>query len=105
MSAALIRHCNKCKQPFVKEHGCNKMTCPHCNNVQCYVCSKSVRDYQHFDQGGRGNRTATCPLHDNMEARHEREVKEAADEAMAKVQAQNPAITAQDLAMQVSGRV
>lgn len=34
MSAALIRHCNKCKNPFVKEHGCNKMTCTKCSNTQ-----------------------------------------------------------------------
>jgi TRIAD3 protein (E3 ubiquitin-protein ligase RNF216) len=34
MSAALIRQCNSCKHPFVKEYGCNKMTCSHCRNVQ-----------------------------------------------------------------------
>lgn len=34
MSAALIRQCNRCKHPFVKEYGCNKMTCSHCTNVQ-----------------------------------------------------------------------
>jgi TRIAD3 protein (E3 ubiquitin-protein ligase RNF216) len=34
MSAALIRQCNRCKHPFVKEYGCNKMTCSHCRNVQ-----------------------------------------------------------------------
>lgn len=34
MSAALIRHCNQCKHPFIKEYGCNKMTCTHCRNVQ-----------------------------------------------------------------------
>ena len=34
MSAALIRQCNRCKHPFVKEYGCNKMTCSHCSNVQ-----------------------------------------------------------------------
>jgi TRIAD3 protein (E3 ubiquitin-protein ligase RNF216) len=34
MSAALIRHCNKCKHPFIKEQGCNKMTCTHCRNLQ-----------------------------------------------------------------------
>lgn len=34
MSAALIRQCNQCKHPFVKEYGCNKMTCSHCRNVQ-----------------------------------------------------------------------
>jgi TRIAD3 protein (E3 ubiquitin-protein ligase RNF216) len=37
MSAALIRHCNQCKHPFVKEYGCNKMTCSHCRNVQWYI--------------------------------------------------------------------
>jgi TRIAD3 protein (E3 ubiquitin-protein ligase RNF216) len=39
MSAALIRHCNRCKHPFVKEVGCNKMTCSHCNNMQWLVIS------------------------------------------------------------------
>ena len=34
MTAALIRNCNKCKHPFVKDLGCNKMTCSHCRNVQ-----------------------------------------------------------------------
>lgn len=34
MTAALIRNCNKCKHPFIKEAGCNKMMCSHCRNVQ-----------------------------------------------------------------------
>lgn len=34
MTAALIRSCNKCKRPFIKEAGCNKMTCPNCRHVQ-----------------------------------------------------------------------
>lgn len=34
MSAALIRFCNKCKHPFIKETGCNKMACSHCGNHQ-----------------------------------------------------------------------
>lgn len=37
MSTALIRQCNQCKHPFVKDMGCNKMTCTHCRNVQWYV--------------------------------------------------------------------
>lgn len=34
MTAALIRNCNKCKRPFIKEYGCNKMSCSHCGNLQ-----------------------------------------------------------------------
>jgi TRIAD3 protein (E3 ubiquitin-protein ligase RNF216) len=42
MSAALIRQCNRCKHPFVKDHGCNKMTCSHCRNVQWSVDSCAI---------------------------------------------------------------
>lgn len=34
MSAALIRNCNNCKHPFIKDAGCNKMTCTRCHNTQ-----------------------------------------------------------------------
>ncbi|KAF1951495.1 hypothetical protein CC80DRAFT_424773 [Byssothecium circinans] len=106
MSAALIRHCNKCKHPFIKLAGCNKMACTRCGNVQCYVCSKDVRDYHHFSDGSGDPRgSSKCPLHDNVEARHEEEVKKAAAEARAKVQAENPNISEADLTIQVSDRV
>ncbi|KAF2120898.1 hypothetical protein BDV96DRAFT_484706 [Lophiotrema nucula] len=102
MSEALIRKCNRCKNPFVKDHGCNKMTCTKCSNVQCYVCSKDVRDYNHFsDEGGRSK----CPLHDNVELRHEEEVKKAEAEAFARVRAENPEISENELKIQVSERV
>ena len=57
MSAALIRKCNKCNTPFVKDEGCNKMTCTRngCFNIQCYVCSKSC-SYDHFNDPGRGGK-------------------------------------------------
>ncbi|KNG51460.1 ring finger domain-containing protein [Stemphylium lycopersici] len=100
MSEALIRHCNKCKHPFIKELGCNKMTCTHCRNAQCYVCSTNVTDYNHF-----GEARGKCPLHENIEDRHEQEVKRAADEAMAKVRAENPSLTDADLMIKVSDRV
>ena len=38
-------------------------------------------------------RRTGCPLHDNIEQRHEEEVKKAADEAMAKVKAENPGVS------------
>ena len=97
-SEALIRRCNRCKNPFVKEHGCNKMTCTKCHNMQCYVCSKNVTNYEHF-----GN--DKCPLHDNHEARHEEEVQKAEKEALAKIRADRPDISEEELKIEVSDRV
>jgi TRIAD3 protein (E3 ubiquitin-protein ligase RNF216) len=44
-------------------------------------------------------------LHENVEDRHEQEVKKAADEAMAKVRADNPHLDDAALMIQVSDRV
>jgi len=62
MTNALVRKCNKCKTAFLKEEGCNKMTC-RCGNYQCYVCSSNVVDYSHFQGYGDGN---GCPLYGDM---------------------------------------
>ena len=64
MTKALVRTCNKCNTPFLKEEGCNKMTCT-CGNFQCYVCSSDVVDYTHFDQTGDGSGKG-CPLYGDM---------------------------------------
>jgi hypothetical protein len=37
-------------QDFVKESGCNKMTCPKCRSLSCYVCRALIKGYDHFDQ-------------------------------------------------------
>jgi hypothetical protein len=67
-----------------------------------YVCSKNVTDYNHFSGGqGRGR----CPLHDNVETRHDLEVKKAAAEAIKKAKAENPDMSSTDLMVQVSDRV
>lgn len=29
---------------------CNKMTCPNCRTLSCYVCRKTVSGYEHFQQ-------------------------------------------------------
>ena len=106
MSAALIRKCNKCGTPFVKEAGCNKMTCTRngCRNVQCYVCSKSCQ-YDHFDDTRRGGKTGNCPLFESVEERHDNEVKTAEREALEKVRAEHPEYTEEDLRVKMSENV
>ena len=103
MSAAMIRKCNKCSTPFVKEEGCNKMTCTRngCHNVQCYICSKSC-SYDHFDDRSRGGKTGNCPLFDSVAQRHEREVQEAEKAALDKIRAEHPEYTEDDLKIKMS---
>lgn len=106
MSAAIIRKCNKCGTPFVKEEGCNKMTCTRngCGNVQCYACSKSC-DYKHFNDPSRGGKAGNCPLFEGVEERHEREVREAEQEALKKIMAEHPEYTEEDLKIEMSENV
>ena len=66
-----------------------------------YICSKNVHNYEHFGDPNKGR----CALHDNVEDVHEQAVKRAADEAMAKVKAENPELSEADLMIQVSDRV
>ncbi|KAJ4011736.1 hypothetical protein NW752_008747 [Fusarium irregulare] len=106
MSQALIRNCNKCNTPFIKEDGCNKMTCskPGCRNVQCYVCSKSC-DYSHFDRPERGGKVGNCPLFDNVAERHVREVEKAEEETKQKVLEENPGLEPELLNLSFSSNV
>lgn len=60
-----------------------------------------MTDYNHFGESNAGK----CPLHENVEDRHEQEVKRAADEAMAKVRLDNPGLSDADLMVKVSDRV
>jgi TRIAD3 protein (E3 ubiquitin-protein ligase RNF216) len=60
-----------------------------------------VTDYNHFGEAQAGK----CPLHENIEDRHEQEVKRAADEAMAKVRLDHPNLSDADLMVKVSDRV
>lgn len=101
MSAALIRKCNTCGAPFIKDEGCNKMSCSKCGNIQCYVCSKSCA-YDHFNDMGRGGKVGNCPLFDNIEERHDNEVSKAEKEALEKVRAEHPEYTEEDLKIKIS---
>jgi hypothetical protein len=67
MSMAIKRVCPRCNTSFVKNAGCNKLTCP-CGYKMCYVCRKdigsSTEGYQHFCQHfrpeGDGTRCEEC---------------------------------------------
>ncbi|PPR00601.1 hypothetical protein CVT24_005442 [Panaeolus cyanescens] len=94
MTAAMMRNCPKCKKAFIKENGCNKMTCPHCHTLSCYVCRQIIRGYDHFDQmpgaPGTSKKAGKCSLWDKVEERAAEEVKAAHDRAMAKYREEHP---------------
>ncbi|EQK99414.1 ring finger protein [Ophiocordyceps sinensis CO18] len=106
MSAALIRRCNKCNTPFIKADGCNKMMCTRsaCRNVQCYVCSKTC-DYAHFNDPKRGGKEGNCPLFDNVETRHIRDISAAEEETRKKVADANPDVDPEHLKFHMSDDV
>ncbi|KPM45333.1 hypothetical protein AK830_g1135 [Neonectria ditissima] len=106
MTAAMIRNCNKCNTPFIKESGCNKMKCPRrgCGNTQCYVCSKSC-DYSHFNDPTRGGQNGNCPLFEITENRHEEEVRNAQAEAVKRVADKNPDVNPDLLVIKMSDKV
>lgn len=106
MSRAMIRNCNKCGTPFIKEHGCNKMTCTRsgCRNVQCYVCSKSC-SYDHFDDVSRGGKKGNCPLFDDHEQRHREEVEKAGKATREKLAAEDPELVEEHLRFNMSSKV
>jgi hypothetical protein len=73
MSMAVKRVCPRCNTSFVKNSGCNKLTCP-CGYKMCYVCRKDIggagdgadvgyRHFcQHFRPHGDGRKCDECNL-------------------------------------------
>ncbi|KAF8212123.1 hypothetical protein K438DRAFT_1806002 [Mycena galopus ATCC 62051] len=97
MTRALMRNCPKCQKAFIKEAGCNKMTCPNCNALSCYICRQLINGYEHFNQQPGQARVATtskagakCALWDAVEQRHADEVKEAHEKALADYKRDHP---------------
>ncbi|KAI9782754.1 MAG: hypothetical protein M1835_003946 [Candelina submexicana] len=111
MTEALLRSCNKCKESYVKEFGCNKMVCPKCRSMQCYVCSKTLAEkegYNHFDGRGQAaapNQPGKCPLFENTEQRQQEDIQKAEQAALAKVKADNPDMTEKELKIKFSDAV
>ena len=88
MSMAVKRVCPRCNTSFVKNSGCNKLTCP-CGYKMCYVCRKDIggngdgadvgyRHFcQHFRPHGDARKCNECNLCNLWEA-------EDTDEVLAK---------------------
>lgn len=75
-TAALKRTCPRCGLAFIKESGCNKLTCV-CGYTMCYVCrqglgkSEGGEGYRHFCQhfrplGGPCKECDKCDLYKNL---------------------------------------
>lgn len=93
ISQSRIRTCPKpgCMKKFVKESGCNKMTCA-CGTHSCYMCRKVIsfkEGYSHFcsvplcDHAICGK----CVLYSNAEQDDERAMREAGVKAAEEVRA------------------
>jgi len=69
ISAAKIRNCPKCRKAFVKESGCNKITCASCGTKSCYICKEPIAGYEHFCKKPhcQGKKCGKCHLHTNAE--------------------------------------
>lgn len=78
MSEAMVRKCNNCGLRFLKHDGCNNMTC-RCGNKQCFVCSKNVEDYDHFDGPGK------CPMYCDADRLLKEDVNKARDDTVQKL--------------------
>jgi TRIAD3 protein (E3 ubiquitin-protein ligase RNF216) len=67
---ALTHCCGICGCSYVKEEGCNLMTCAKCNGMSCFICGmklyyKGDNKYWHFTGHDKADRDANCPLWNN----------------------------------------
>ena len=67
---ALTHCCGICGCSYIKEEGCNLMTCPKCNGMSCFICGlklyyKGDTKYWHFTGHDKADPDARCPLWNN----------------------------------------
>jgi len=81
MTDAVLRECPSCKKKFMKEEGCNKMTC-QCGQNMCYLCRQPVpADYSHFYGQGAEPLPGKCPLWSDNNRLHTTEAETAGEKA------------------------
>jgi len=74
-------------------------------SVNSYVCSRTVKGYEHFNDKARGGTSGNCPLFDNVEERHEEEIQRAAEGAKERLRAEHPGLDDTDLEIHLSDEV
>lgn len=74
LTNALVHECPVCHSKYIKEEGCNLMTCSACKSYSCYLCGiklvpRGDDKYWHFyGNGGLPTRQKTCVLfNDSMQ--------------------------------------
>ena len=107
MTKALIRECPKCHVPILKDGGCNKLTCSKCNSYVCDYCGKDITKigYAHFQPERYGRGASGCPATDNTEQRNAKRIEEVEKATLAKIRAENPTISEDDLKIKFSEKV
>ncbi|KAH9922385.1 uncharacterized protein B0H18DRAFT_1018159 [Fomitopsis serialis] len=99
MTAALMRNCPRC-QKVTRILQCNKMVCPNCRTLSCYVCRKVINGYDHFNNPPpyNGHKDPNkCELWDSVEKRHSEEVTAAAKRAVEEYKRAHPEVAEEDL--------
>jgi len=67
MTAVLVRECS-CGNRFIKDQGCNKMSCP-CGLKMCYVCKAKITGYDHFCSCPHKETCTGCHLYTDVDQR------------------------------------
>ncbi|XP_005098623.1 uncharacterized protein LOC101849460 [Aplysia californica] len=89
ISEAVMRKCHRCGKRFVKENGCNKMTC-HCGATSCYACKEPDINYDHFNANKKCAQTDPNWI-------HQQDMERAALEAKNKYLEDHPEATEVEL--------
>ncbi|XP_064095733.1 uncharacterized protein DDB_G0292642-like [Macrobrachium nipponense] len=72
MSEAMIRECPQCRKRFIKQQGCNNVTCS-CGATVCYYC-------RHLTNSDHHKKSQVCQQNSNEDQIHQEEVRRAAYE-------------------------
>jgi E3 ubiquitin-protein ligase RNF216 len=102
ITAAKIRKCPKCKNPFIKGDGCNKILCG-CGTLSCYLCGQLISGYDHFCQTPHCKHESCnkCLLYTNTEKDDEVAMRTAGLSAASNVKAKMAEIASKDVNIDV----